>query len=92
MCGVRRANIYVGLTPEDFLDDEALICQRDITVNQANYEYIDECRQPIFGRYFTLRNYANVEFDQFAQKIHGIRQCLNLCEVDVYVQGKGLLY
>lgn len=88
MCGLRRAHIYVGHTPEDFWNNEALICQRDVTVGEAFNNYIDECVQPIKGRYFTILNYANVAFDEFALESIGPQFCLNLCAVDVYIEGK----
>ena len=85
---MRRANIYVGQTPNDFLNDEALMCQRDLTVGLANNIYLAACQQPIKGRYFTIKNYANLEFDETAKAFHGPRQCLNLCEVDIYLKGR----
>ena len=71
----------------DFLDDEALLCERDITVNSANTKYLAACHQPVKGRYFTIQNYANIEFDEYAQSYHGEEQCMNICEVDIYMKG-----
>ena len=67
------------------------MCQSDVSVGAANNKYVAKCHQPIRGQFFTIKNLANLEFDEEAQEYHGKNQCLNLCEVDVYFEGKILL-
>ena len=87
---MRRANIYVGGTTGDFLNNDALECQHDVTVNTANYGYFGRCLQPVRGQFFTIQNFALLEFDKYGKAYHGMKQCLNLCEVEVYIQGKDI--
>ncbi len=89
-CYFRLGNVYVGNTPEDFLDDGALMCQRNVTINELSNDYVLWCIQPVRGQYITIRTQVYREYDlqmSSALLTSELTDCLVLCEVRVFVKG-----
>ena len=87
---MRLANVYVGMTSEDFLDDGALFCRRNVTVNGLSDNFVVWCTQPVKGQYLTIRNYVYKEQDLTfpAGAREAFIRCFSLCEVSIYVKRK----
>lgn len=71
------------MTSEDFHQSEALMCIRNQTFSDTVLWL--ECRQPVKGQYVTIQQHVYLEYDEEAEKVP---QCLNLCDVKIYVERK----
>ena len=86
-CPIRLANIYVGMTRDDYKSDAALYCRINVTTSTLDPKYLLRCQQPVQGRYVTIQNYVYHKYDVL-KHLYQERTCLNLCEVKIYAKGK----
>ncbi len=88
-CHWKLGSIYVGNTPDDFVDDSALLCQRNISINGLSEYYLAWCKQPVRGQYVTIRNHVFMQQDVDHPDGYtpNLVECFSLCEVRIYVNG-----